>query len=301
MNFKRTIRNVAFLTFGAATILFTSCSKDDSHPGSTDNMKSQEVAKREITNKDVQEEIMRLREDLPTVAIYNSTMDKYILLDVSKQGQKSFSFASPGFDISFSSPDASISYANIDGTNYIIANQGGGFGVGGGGTVTAGSTVLVLNYVMCFSAGEETLGGDLFDFGGPNVDGFSGAIGIAGDFQALSEGSFDENSDPFEYFHGFAFYYILDDNPSGTYEVVDFFNEAGDPSLNDFAFAIVVGFQDGGGIYFSASGELTFDNASIDFNGQYVGIEDFLFGFNDDIDQDGEFTLVEGFGQINCQ
>lgn len=301
MNFKRQIRNVAFLAIGTTTLLFTSCTKDDSQAGASDPLKGQEIAKREITNKDVQEEMMRLRENLPTVAIYNTTMDKYILLDVNKHGQKSFSFASPGFDASFSSPDESITYANIDGTNYVIANQGGGFGAGGGGTVTAGSTVLVLDYVMCFSAGEETLGGDLFDFGGPDVDGFSGAIGIGGDFEALSEGNFEEDGDPFQYFHGFAFYYILDDNPSGSYEVVDFFDEAGDPNLNDFAFAIVVSFQDGGGIYFSADGELTFANASIDFNGQYAGIEDFIFGFNDDVDQNGSYSLVEGFGQINCQ
>lgn len=301
MNFKKQIRNVAFLAIGTATLLFTSCSKDDSHTGSADSMKGQEVAKSEITNKEVKEEIRRLRENLPTVAIYNTTMDKYILLDINKQGQKSFSFASPGFDASFSSPNESITYANIDGSNYVIANQGSGFGASGGGTVTAGTSVLVLNYVLCFSAGEETLGGDLFDFGGTGGDGFSGAIGISGDFEALSSGNFDENSDPFQYFYGFAFYYIFDDNPSGSYQVIDFFNEVGETSLNDYAFAIVVAFQDGGGIYFSSDGTLDFADASINFSGHYVGLEGLLLGFGDDVDADNNFVEVEGFGQINCQ
>lgn len=96
MNFKRQIRNVAFLAIGTATLLFTSCSKDDSHAGSADSLKDQQVSKIEITNKDVKEEILRLRENLPTVAVYNTTMDKYILLDVNKYGQKKLFFCKSG-------------------------------------------------------------------------------------------------------------------------------------------------------------------------------------------------------------
>lgn len=303
MNYKRQIRNVAFLMFGTAALVFTSCSKSSDDATATKSPNAQQLTSRPITNKEVKMEMNRLRENLPTVAIYNSTMDKYILLDVNKlDGRKSFSFASPGFAASFSSPTNSAFATSPDGTNYVVVNQGGGFGTGGGGTVTAGNTTLALNYVACFSMGEETLGGDLFDFGGPDADGFSGAIGISGNFEALAEGNFDEDSSPLDYFYGMAFYYILDDNPSGDYDVVDFFTDAGNPSLNDYAFAIVASFQNGGGIYFSSDGTLTFDNASIDFNGHYFALEDFIIGFGDDegVEDEPNYAVVDGSGQINC-
>lgn len=303
MNYQKQIRNVAFLMFGTAALVFTSCSKSTDDTTASSSPTAQQMTRRPITNKEVKMEMDRLRENLPIVAVYNSTMDKYILLDVNKiDGRKSFSFASPGFAASFSSPSNSYTLATSpDGSNYILVNQGGGFGAGGGGIVTAGNTSLVLNYVTCFSAGEETLGGDLFDFGGPDVDGFSGAIGISGDFEALQNGDFDEDSDPFQYFYGFAFYYILDDNPSGDYNVVDFFTDAGNPDLNNYAFAIIASFQEGGGIYFSSDGTLTFSDSSIDFNGHYFALEDFIFGFGDeDAPDDPSYNLVDGSGQINC-
>lgn len=289
--------------FGTAALVFTSCSKSSDDTTATKSPTAQQLTTRSITNKEVKKEMNRLRENLPTIAVYNSTMDKYILLDINMtNGQKSFSFASPGFAASFSSPTNSAFATSSDGTNFVLVNQGSGFGVGGGGTVSAGSTSLALNYVVCFSAGEETLGGDLFDFGGPDVDGFSGAIGISGNFAALEEGNFDEDSSPLEYFYGFAFYYILDDNPSGDYDVVDFFTDAGNPNLNNYAFAIIASFQNGGGIYFSSDGTLTFDNASIDFSGHYFALEDFIFGFGDDgdLDNDPNYAVVDGSGQINC-
>lgn len=249
----------------------------------------------------VSSKVINLKKDLPTIAIFNTTMNKYILLDVNEDGQKSFSFTSPGFAASFTSPNQSVFATAPDGSNYVFVMEGGaGFGAGGGGVVSAGSTTLSLNYVLCFSADEESLGGDLFNFGGPDVDGFSGAVGISGDFEALSTGDFDEDQDPLDFFFGMALYYILDDNPSGSYDVVSFMDEAGDTNLNEYAFAILISFQNGGGLYFSNDGELSFSGSSASFDGTYLGIENFTLGFGEDVDEDVNFVEVDGFGTINC-
>lgn len=301
MNLGRNIHSLSTIALASGLLLFSSCTKDsDSTPGSAN---AEQIYSQQITNKDTKRKMQELKEDIPTVAIYNSTMDKYILFNINKMtGEKSFTFASPGFAASFSSPGSSYTFATApDGTGYIMVNQGGGFGAGGGGTVTAGSTVLVLNYVMCFSADEDALGGDLFDFGGTNVDGFSGAVGISGDFEALTEGNFDENSNPLDYFYGMVFYYIFDDNPSGEYDVIDFFTES-EPNVNDYALALLISFQNDGGIYFSSDGTLTFSGSSIDFNGQYFGLTDFFIGFgeNEEAGASADFEVVDGWGQINC-
>ncbi|MBK9599499.1 MAG: hypothetical protein IPO60_14610 [Flavobacteriales bacterium] len=94
----------------------------------------------------------------------------------------------------------------------------------GGGTVSAGNTTLDINLAVCFAVGDDALGGGLF---GPDMGEVAGVIGISGDFDALQNGDFsDGESDPFQYFHGFAYYFVYADNLSNTsYDVLNWIDD----------------------------------------------------------------------------
>lgn len=283
------------LLLGAILLISVSCVKEQDKPGSATPIS--EGHKTNITDKDDRIKLKNMAQRLPTLAVYNQVHDDYIFLDLNN-AKNGFSFTDPGFSASFTSPDGGGSFATgPDGSEYIIITPGTSSG-NGGGSVGAGSTTLDLNFVFCFSADEESFGFDLFDFEGENtVDGFSGAVGVSGDFEALMNGNIDEEADPFDYFFGMAFYYILDDNPAGSYEVVNFLDETPD---SEIALAVLISFVNNGGLYFSNSGQLDFQDSSVGFDGTYVGIENFILTFSEDFEEDQDFVQVPGFGYINC-
>lgn len=281
-------------------MLVAGCAKENDSP-------SQSAAPSEgkaITDKGDQELIDETIKKLPSIAIYNETMDQYVLLDLSN-AKDGFNFASPGGGISFSGPGGSIQFVQgPDGNYFQVVTPGSSGGGGAGGVVTAGSATLDVSYVFCFNSGDPAPGTDLFGFDGA-FSGFSGAVGIAGDFEALESGEIDENANPFDFFQGFVEYLVFEGSPNGSYDVIDFF-EAEEDSDEDFlngnALAVFVSFQEGGGIYFSTDGEVTFSGNSVAFEGTYWGLTDFIFDFDDDVedDSDDDYVEVNGFGALTC-
>jgi hypothetical protein len=296
------VTQLVYISSLAIALVLGGCSKESDTPTRYQN---QPEAKR-ITDKDDQEQILESIDKLPSIAVYNETMDKYVLLDLS-QAKNGFNFSSPSGGISFSSPNGNIQFVEgPDGAYYQVVTPGSGGGGGAGGIVTAGPFALDVSYVLCFNSGDPMEGVDFFGVG-EGFSGFSGAVGIAGDFEALANMSESEleNSDPFEFFQGFVAYYAFDGTANGPYEVVDFFNAQSedDSFLENKGLAYFISFQGEGGIFFSVDGEVTFSGNSVSFNGTYWGITDFILGFGESFESDDEpdFIEVNGFGALTCQ
>ena len=289
---------MAAFTAAISLIFLIGCTKDGNGPGSTPVDQDQKMGNT-VTDKATQKRIDEVIASLPPVAVFNEKRNEYILLDMRADRPK-FDFASPSAGWSFSSPQGTIEFVQgPDGSFYQVVTPGGGSGMGGG-TVTAGSIALDVSMVMCFNSGDDAFGG-LFDVG--DFSGFSGAVGIAGDFEALANGEVDDDADFTTYFQGVVGYYAFDGTASGSYPVLDFFDVENDVlNPNNKAIAWLWAFTDGGGIFFSKSGNVTFSGASVDFNGIYWGITGFSLNFDDEFDED-DFNYVEvpGFGALNCQ
>jgi hypothetical protein len=287
-------------TLGVAVMLlmFTSCSKDEPAPTEAGVLRAQQGTV--IKDKATQDRIKELKGQLPTVLVYNHTMDKYISLDLNNP--KSFTFTNPSGGLSFSSPQGSVQFvAAPGGTLQIITTPAGSGGGGGGGIVTAGDISLDINYVLCFASGDPDAEFNIFDIG-PDGEGISGAIGIAGNFEALMSGDFDEDDlDPFDFFQGFVGYLVFDGTASGTYPVIDFFEaEEDESSFDNKGIAYLWSFQQNQmGIFFSKSGNLTFGGSSVEFNGTYFGMTG-LFDFFEMDEDDFNFVEVEGSGVLEC-
>ncbi|MDP4588750.1 MAG: hypothetical protein NWS86_11285, partial [Flavobacteriales bacterium] len=208
----------------------------------------------------------------------------------------------------FSQPSDGWDFSNSDEVQYVTDDNGGlliipvfAFGGNtGGGTIVAGNSALNVDYTFCFSASEEALGLDLFDFGG-DFNGISGVIGIAGDFDALANDEIDEDADFTDFFQGFAAYFVYDDEASGSYNVLNWLEDLEDEEADndETAFAYVIDFVEPG-IYFSADGQLTVSGGQIAFNGEYLAITDFFLDFGDEEEGDLSFDYVSGFGALGC-
>jgi hypothetical protein len=226
-------------------------------------------------------------------------MDKVIVFSAKSQ-YKSFSFSSPNPGWNFSSTEQ-VYFSPAPQGGGILYLGPGSFGANTGGTVVAGNTSLDINYTFCFSASDEALGFD-FGIGGPDFDGLSVVLGIAGDFEALTTGEFEEDEDPFDYFQGFAVYIVYDNEASGSYPILNWFEDLEEESddLEGNSFAYVLAFADPAGLYFSKSGNLNVSGGSIGFEGVYWGITGNLFDDWFDDDNNIEFVEVDGYGQMGC-
>lgn len=292
--------NATYVVALAVALVFAGCSKQSDSPSQSATPQSGKA----ITDKGDQEFIDETIEKLPSIAIYNENIDQYVLLDLS-QAKNGFNFASPSGGFSFSSPSGTIQFVEgPDGGLFQIVTPGSSSG-GSGGVVTAGDVTLNVNYVFCFNSGDETDGVDFFG-AGDGFTGFSGAIGIAGDFEALanmSQGEIEE-SDPFEFFQGFVEYLAFDGTANGSYEVISFLDAGTETEdyLDGKGLAILFSFQDEGGIFFSVDGEVSFSGNQVSFNGTYWGLTDFLIGFGEDFepDDDPDYEEVMGFGVLTC-
>lgn len=254
-----------------------------------------------ITDPELQQRLLSKAAQLPGVGVYNRRMDKVIVFKQNIDGSRSFNFVDP--------PSGGINFASSNGGQWtwsesqglmILTEPSAGLGAGGG-TVVAGSAVLDIDLAVCFSMGEEALGAGLFDTGIGDV---AGVIGIAGDFEALMNGDFAEDEDDiFDYFHGFAYYLVYAEQLTNTgYEVLNWVDDLGqDPEdLDGFGFSFVVSFQNEGGIYISRDGTLNVNGGSIGFNGNYFAIEGVGFFDENGNDDDGDFSVVSGFGTMGC-
>jgi hypothetical protein len=303
---KRLLKSSSILMLASGLLLVTSCSKNDDAvvgPAYSDT--------KQVTDKDTQESIENLADKVPAISWYNSTMDKIIKFD-PKNKTKSFSFSDPNPGWNFSSSEGVV-WAPAEGGGGILFVGAGAFGgnSGAGGSVVAGNAVLNISSTFCFSASEEALGLDLFEFGGPEFDGISGVIGFAGDLEALATGDFEDPNEIFDFFQGIAYYIVYDNEASGNYDILNWFDELdGSTEPDDLGgngFAWVYEFSaDEFGVYFSKSGQLNVSGGSMSFNGEYFGLVlgDFFDDPDDPEDDDifeFDFVEVEGFGTMGCQ
>lgn len=285
----------AMKALGFAAILGTSllagCSKEVVNPP---------APVERITDPALQQRLLDKAAQLPGIGIYNRRMDKVIVFRHHSDGSRSFTFVDP--------PGTGINFASSNGGQWtwseseglmILTQPSSGIGAGGG-TVVAGNASLDIGLAVCFTFDEEAIGMDLFDTGVGEV---AGVIGIAGDFEALMNNEFSEGDDLFEYFHGFAYYLVYADQLANTdYEVLNWVEDLDQPEedLEDFGFSFVVSFQNEGGIYLSKDGALSVNGGSIGFNGNYYAIEGVGF-FDDEDEDDADFSVVPGFGTMGCE
>lgn len=307
-------KSIKLTTAGLAVValLFsTGCSKEESSNGPSENQDA-----KQITDARMQSDIKKFAEKIPAISWYNSTMDKIITID-PKSEKKGFDFSSPNSGWGFSSTSGT-QWTGNDGNGGVLflgpSSVGSSTGAGGGsGTVVAGNSSLNINLTVCFSGGDENEEDDgsgtligIGGFGGPNIDGVSGVIGISGDFEAMMNEEFNEDSDPFEFFHGLAFYVVYDDQASGDYDILNWFdNLTEEPdALDGDGFAWVYSFsEDAWGIYFSQEGTLNVSGGTIGFSGTYFGL---MIDLDDIQDPDGDIFDMSynenqtGFGTMGC-
>lgn len=296
MNFKLI---AATLTVGAA-LAFTGCSKDEEVRTGKATRSTGSVTLSNAEVRDLAEAVKRV----PKLRFYNPNTNQFIDMDF---GTRDYEFADPEDGFSFSDPDANgtMFYTDNDGS-YIVFSVGGGSSTSdGSGTVVAGETVLNMDYVICLSAEQIEADGespDIFETGF-EWDEFGIVLGFSGDFEALAEADTEsEDFDPFEFFNGYAAYYVLSNELVGNYEIFDWFAfEDGDTSAEDFAFAFVMDFSNLN-LYFANGGNLNVSSNSMNFNGTYLVLSDFFDAFLDGEEtEDPTFEEVSGYGEMGCE
>lgn len=235
----------------------------------------------------------QLMHNLPEIGIYNEERGMIYRFNLQTR------------DFSFADANDGWNYSNSDGPQFIESPEGGGiliipswsFGANSGGTVVAGSSAIDIDYTFCFSASDEALGLDLFDYGG-NFDGISLVLGIGGDFEALMNDDFGDDADFSDFFHGYAMYYVYDNEASGSYEILNWLEDLENDidDLENKGFSFVLDFQNFN-VYFSADGNLNVSGGEMSFTGEYLGLLEILDSIDD---EDIEFDLVSGFGTMGC-
>lgn len=279
------------LALAAAAALFASCSREPvTNPGHATA----------VADAQQQRKIEAMVRKLPSVGIYNRTMNKVLVFSRKEGNSRGFSFTTV--------PANGINFASSNGGQWVWTEQGGmavltepSAGTGaGGGVVSAGNTTLDIDIAVCFAVGEDAMGSGLF---GPDMGNVAGVIGISGDIQALANGDFSDGSDPFQYFHGFAYYFVYADQLSnGSYNVLNWISDLdqSESQLHNFSFAFVISFQNSGAIYLSKDGSIAVNGSSMSFNGNYYAVEG--VGFFDDSsgDHTDSFSMVSGFGAMGC-
>lgn len=278
---------LAVIGLATLTLTFTSCSKEEGRRGKTFANETENATARSMFEK--------LINEIPEIGIYDERTDRVLLFNT---GSREFSFSSPNPGWNFSSTDGPV---------FVPASQGGGvliipsfsFGANTGGTVVAGNTALDINYTFCFSASDEALGLDLFDFGG-DFTGVSVVLGIAGNFEALANDDVDDDADFDSFFQGMAMYIVYSNEASGNYSILNWLDNIDeDPdNLGNKGFSWVIDFQEFN-MYLSASGDLSVSGGEMNFTGEYLGFLE-LFEDLDGDENDISFALVPGFGAMGC-
>ncbi len=285
---QRFLTTLSIAGFALVAVVFSSCSKEDLTNRSYYAPASEQTPKQRFE---------ALMEQMPEIALWDERTEQIVRINMSTR------------EFSFSDPNPGWNFSSSEGPQFIAADQGGGiliipaysFGSNTGGTVVAGSSALDINYTFCFSASDEALGLDLFDFGG-DFDGVSIVLGIAGDFEALAEGiDEEEDGDLDSFFQGIAMYVVYDNEASGNYEILNWIEDI-DGDADDFVdqgFSYVVDFQNFN-LYFSASGELNVSGGEMSFSGEYLGFVELFESLDEEDEEEFDYALVPGFGTMGC-
>jgi hypothetical protein len=287
---------IAGATLVASATVFSSCQKEQVTTGNNPYVKPA----KEFTLTETQaRRVETMAASIPVVRLYDEAHNRYMDMNIFERSNRDWSFANPYEGATYAESGTWIS---ADGTEMVVINiSGTSSGAGGGGTVVAGNSALSIDYAFCFNIDIEATGGDLFDFGGEFGGSVAGVIGIAGDFEALANDELGEDPDFEDFFQGFAEYIIYDDYANGSYEVLNWFDdlESDLDDLEDHAFSFVIDFSTPG-IYFSQSGTISASGSSMDFNGTYLALEDFLLDFDEEGEDEPSVSEVAGFGEMGC-
>jgi hypothetical protein len=294
MNYKVLVASA--LTAGV--VILAGCQKDRTLGGDGIQVE-RKVTLTETQKREASEMVQRV----PTLRFYDEAENRFIDFKV---GSRDFVFSDPDEGFSFDDPDQNgvILWAD-GGVDYIVFSTGiGTAGNGGGGTVIAGSTVLNIDLTVCLSVEEIASGdgyGDLFDSGFGFTD-YGAVFGIAGDFEGLANADWDaDDFDPFQYFQGYAAYYVLANELSGNHEVFDWLDASSDDGndYNDMASSFVMDFSNFS-LYFATSGSINVSGGSMTFNGEYIAIEDLFLDFLGEGEEDPQVNVVSGYGTMGC-
>jgi len=294
MNYKVLVASA--LTAGV--VILAGCQKDRTLGGDGIQVE-RKVTLTETPTREASEMVQRV----PTLRFYDEAENRFIDFKV---GSRDYVFSDPDEGFSFDDPDQNgvILWAD-GGVDYIVFSTGiGTAGNGGGGTVVAGSTALNIDLTVCLSIEEIASGdgyGDLFDSGFGFTD-YGAVFGIAGDFEGLANADWDaEDFDPFQYFQGYAAYYVLANELSGNHEVFDWLDASSNDGndYNDMASSFVMDFSNFS-LYFATSGSINVSGGSMTFNGEYIAIEDLFLDFLSEGEEDPQVSVVSGYGTMGC-
>jgi len=287
-------------------IVLTGCNKEQLSSTSPGMAKS--PAKGEfVKTVTLDENKSRIAKDaykrMPKLRFWDEANHRFIELS---NGSRDLIFADPDEGFTFDDPDNNGVILFSDGSgDYLVFSSGFGVaGQGGGGIVVAGNSALNIDMAVCISAQAIADGdgfGSIFDTGFA-FDEYAAVFGIAGDFEALADADTESNDfDPFEYFHGFAMYYVLSDEISGSHDVFDWLGATTEDDFDDMASSFVMDFSNFS-LYFATSGTLDVSGGQMSFNGEYLAITDLFESFlEDDFDEDDiQANIVTGFGMMGC-
>jgi len=303
MNKIFNFRNLAGLFVAGSIVALSSCTKEEyvttGAASASDVVSGQKVALTQEQSRTAQEMYARM----PKLRYWDQNRQVFYEM---KPGNRDFVFVDPDDNFSFDDSDGNgaVVYSDSDGDYLVISAGFGVAGQGGGGTVVAGNSALNIDITVCLSAEEVAAGdgyADLFD-SGFGFDEFAAVFGISGDFEGLANadtGADDFN--PFDYFHGFAAYYVLSDDVSGNHEVFDWLEADGTEDFDDFASSYVMDFQDFS-LYFANGGNLNVSGGQMTFNGTYIAIYDLFESFLEEGVGEDELDVeeVSGFGTMGC-
>ena len=290
-----TLKNIkqlaVVLAVSGAMVLASGCQKQEVEYGNYEYLPG---TSEERLTAEQEELVATMVNNVQNLRFWNPETDEFFDFDTHN---KRFTFATAPDGMDFSNTDGVQWFANPNGGGVLIIPFGA-LGTGGGGTVVAGNSALNISYTFCFKATDEALGLDLFDFG-LNIEGISLVLGIAGNFDALIEGDVDADSEFTDFFQGFAMYVVYDDNPQGTYDILNWLNDLEEEAdqLADHGFSYVIDFTNFS-IYFSKTGSLSVSGGFMNFSGTYFALLELLTVIEDYGDL--QFANVQGFGAMGC-
>jgi hypothetical protein len=289
------------LWMSALVMLAVGCSKDPL----TLNGASTKPGTKVALTEEQQARATKMAKRMPKLRYWDEANSRFIDFNPTT---RDFEFSDPDEGFTFDDPDGNNAMVFSDGSDsYLVFSSGIGVsGQGGGGTVVAGTTVLDMDFTVCLSMQEVAAGDGSVDFFSDSsmvFDEYAAVIGISGDFEALANADESSSFDPFEFLNGYAAFYVIADDVSGSHEVFNWMDadSTNTADFDDMASAMVFDFQDFS-LYFANSGQVATSGGTMEFNGTFIGFINFLDLFLEDSSEEIDFEAEEvtGYGSMGC-